>query len=278
MAVTVEGAALTEAHRAEQAARAAFVAAASIRLWNRTVKPDQLERTVAVWMRLMLALIQREHTKSFQLTKSYYPEFRKLELPGGPKFVIPPEPKVNKEQVFTSLRVTGPIALQKKLVEVKQLDMSPELEKAFVDEAMNSAAKTSAAAAVRQSLAGGRDLMRDVAGSDKAALGWARVTQDNPCYFCAMLASRGFVYGADAFEDSDALFSGGGRAKVHDGCQCTMEPTFKRGSKMPGKGEEFSQLWADVTAEFGVGGREAIRAFRAAIEGREFKPRRKQFR
>lgn len=276
MATTIEGAALTEAHRAEQAARAAFVAAASIRLWNRTIKPEQLERTVAVWMRLMVALIEREHKTSYNLTKSYYPEFRKLELPGGPKFTVPAEMKVNRDQVFTSLRVTGPIALQKKLTEVKQLEMSPELEKAFIDDAMDSAAKTSAAAAVRQSLAGGRDLMRDAAGSDKAALGWARVTQDNPCYFCAMLASRGFVYGADAFEDSDVLFTGGGRAKVHDGCQCTMEPTFKRGSKMPGRGEDFSQLWADVTEQYGVGGREAIRAFRAAIEGREFRPRRRR--
>lgn len=273
MATTVQGAALTEAHRAEQAARAAFVAAASIKLWNRTVKPEQLERTVAVWMQLMLALIQREHTKSYSLTKAYYPTFRSVELPGASKITIPAEPKINRDQVFTSLRVTGPIALQKKLTEVKHLEMSPELEKSFIDEAMDSAAKTSAAAAVRQSLAGGRDLMRDVAGSDKTALGWARVTQANPCYFCAMLASRGFVYGADAFEDSDRLFTGGGRAKVHDGCQCTMEPTFKRGSKMPGRGEEFSDLWAQVTSEHGVGGSEAIRAFRAAIEGREFKKR-----
>jgi hypothetical protein len=273
MATTIEGAALTDAHRAAQAVRAAFVAAAGIKLWNRTIKPDQLERTVAVWMQLMLALIKREHSTSYALTKNYYPEFRKLELPGGPKFSLPPEPKLNKDQVFTSLRVTGPIALQKKLTEVKHLEMSPELEKAFVDEAMDSAAKTSSAAAVRQALAGGRDLMREVSQSDKAALGWARVTQDNPCYFCAMLASRGFVYGEDAFTDSDALFTGGGRAKVHDGCQCTMEPTFKRGSDFPGRGEEFSELWAEVTAKYGVGGKEAVRAFRAAIEDRPFKRR-----
>jgi len=276
MATVVEAAALTEAHRAEQATRAAFVAAAGLKLWNRTVKPEQLERTVAVWMKLMLALIQREHDKSYSLTKAYYPAFRRLELPNGPKFVIPAPGKIDVEQVTTSLRVTGPIALQKKLVEVKHLEMSPELEKAFVDDAMESAAKTSAASAVRHSLAGGRDLMRDVAGSDKAALGWARVTQDNPCYFCAMLASRGFVYGADAFEDSDALFTGGGRAKVHDGCQCTMEPTFKRGSKMPGRGEDFEQLWAEVTAKYGVGGKQAIKAFRAAIEDRPYiRPRRR---
>jgi hypothetical protein len=274
MATTIQGAALTEAHRAEQAARAAFVAAASIRLWNRTIKPEQLERTVAVWMQVMLALIKREHETSYKLTKAYYPEFRRVELPSGPAYKLPAQMKVNPNQVFTSLRVTGPIALQKKLTEVKRLEMSPELEKAFLDDAMDSAAKTTAAAAVRQSLAGGRDLMRDVAGSDKAALGWARVTQDNPCYFCAMLASRGFVYGHDAFEDSDALFTGGGRAKVHDGCQCTMEPTFKRGSALPGRGEDFSQLWAQVTQEFGIGGKEAIRAFRAAIEGRKFEPRR----
>jgi hypothetical protein len=55
-----------------------------------------------------------------------------------------------------------------------------------------------------------------------------------------------------------------------------MEPTFKRGSKMPGRGEDFSQLWAEVTAQYGVGGREAIKAFRAAIEGREYKRRNRR--
>lgn len=276
MSLTLEGARLTQEHRAAQAARGAFVAAAGEKLWLRTVKPDQLERTVTLWMRLMLQLIQRERKKSTQLTRKYYPEFRRLELPGGPKFVLPAPIDVDANRVITSLRVTGPIGFQKKITEIQQLDMDVVLQKSLLEETFEVAAKTSAASAVRHTLDGGRDMMRAAASQDPVALGWARVTDADPCFFCALLASRGFTYGKDAFESSNSLFTGDGPAKVHDGCQCTMEPSFKRGSEYPGRGREFEALWAQVTDENGVGGKEAIRAFRAAMEGREFKPRRRR--
>lgn len=271
MALTPTAAVLTEAHRTSQAARGAFVAYAGAQLWAKTVKPDELERTVSLWMRLMMALVRRERSKSARLTAAYYPRFRELEIPSAPKFDLPEIPQLLEEKLITSLRVTGPIAYQTKISDLKRLDLSPTLRKAMEDEAFTSAGKTSTAAAIRHTLDGGRDLMRAAAQADKVAIGWARVTQATPCYFCAMLASRGPIYGEHAFEDSDTLFSGGGRAKVHDSCQCAMEPSFSRQTEWPGRARDFENLWIASTGD--VSGAEKVRAFRAAFEGREFKPR-----
>lgn len=274
MATNAFASELTDAHRAAQARRGAFLAYAIARLWERTVKPANLEETTAAFMRLALALIKRERKTSVGLTRTYYPEFRQLELPNAPKFELPPAPELIQEAVETSLRVTGPIAYQKKVAKTQELDMSPELERAFLDEAFESAGKTTAAAAVRHALDGGRDQMRAAAKADPRAIGWARVTQADPCYFCALLASRGPVYGEKVFDDSNAMFTGSGTAKVHDACQCTMEPSYDRKSEWPGRGRDFEQLWIQAT-EISLGGpREDRKAFRSLIEGRPYTSRR----
>lgn len=272
MSVTKGGATLTQAHRASQAKTGAIVAYAVAKFWLKTVKPDNLEETTSAWMRLVRALILQQRKKSISTTRIYYPAFRKLEIPDEPMFKMPEIDDISDEQIFTSLRVTGPVAFQKALKRVNELhDLDPDVEKALLNEAFESAAKTSAASAVKMTLNGGRDMMKEAATSDRRALGWARVTQAQPCYFCAMLASRGFDYGKDAFAKSDSLFVGEGKAKVHDGCQCTMEPSFSTDSELPAFAAEWSAIWADNTGD--VFGKEKVRKFRAAFEGREYKKR-----
>lgn len=51
--------------------------------------------------------------------------------------------------------------------------------------------------------------------ADPDARGWARATEDDPCYFCALLASRGGVY-----TKASASF------KSHDNCECYPIPEF----------------------------------------------------
>jgi hypothetical protein len=262
---------LTTAHRTVQARRGAVLAYAIAKLWERTVKPANLEETTAAFMRVALALIRRERDKSASYTRVYYPKFRALEIPDAPVFEMPEAPELIREAVETSLRVTGPIAYQKKVAQIDALDLTPELEKTLLTDAFESAGKTTAAASVRHALDGGRDLMREAGKQDKLALGWARVTRDDPCYFCAMLASRGFVYGKDAFTDSNAMFDGSGVAKVHDACQCTMEPTFHRGSNLPGRGADFEAIWEQASL-MSSGPKENRRAFRALLEGRPYNP------
>lgn len=278
MSVNPFAATLTETHRAAQARRGAFVAYAISALWLRTVRQDNFAETTEKFVQLALLLIGRERKKSVQLTRTYYPQFRQLELPGTPKFELPPAPEIDVARIETSLRVTGPVAYQKKLDKINQLDMTPELERALLQDALETAGDTVAGSAVRHTLNGGRDQMRDIAHADPKVIGWARVTRDAPCFFCAMLASRGPVYGQKVFEASNSLFSGAGTAKVHDSCQCTMEPAYARGGAWPGRGRDFEALWNQATTMSAGGPREDMRAFRALIEGRKYEPPKRRSR
>ena len=151
--------------------------------------------------------------------------------------------------------MTGP-------VRVNQLMPAPEadaMEKAFV---------SSTAAAVRIVAEGGRDFTQKIVELDREALGFARVTKAKPCWFCAMLASLGAVYkGQKSFAATDFRYTGGGTAKVHDGCQCTLEPIYDETADLPGRTAEFRKLWDESTAG-SMGGREATVLFRRAYEGR----------
>lgn len=80
--------------------------------------------------------------------------------------------------------------------------------------------------------------------SGKRAIGWARVTDSNPCYFCAILASKGAFYlSEDAFKHTNAKYTGKGTAKVHDRCMCTMRPVFSRSDSMDERAKFFLAQW-----------------------------------
>jgi len=64
---------------------------------------------------------------------------------------------------------------------------------------------------------GGRLTVAATTGRDRKAIGWRRVTDGNPCAFCAMLASRGPVY-------RDAAAADG--LKYHAHCGCGAEPVY----------------------------------------------------
>jgi hypothetical protein len=82
-----------------------------------------------------------------------------------------------------------------------------------------------------------------------------------------MLASRGPVYQAMSFAASDPRFEGGeGHARVHDSCNCSLEPVFKGDAGWPGQAREYEKLWASSTR--GKSGQAAVNAFRRAYEGR----------
>jgi hypothetical protein len=84
----------------------------------------------------------------------------------------------------------------------------------------------------RYVLTGGRIRMADLIRSDRAAVGWARVTRGKACAFCGLLAARGPVY---------SKLTGGFRA--HNSCACTIEPVFR---DLPrDKWPASSRQWAD---------------------------------
>lgn len=110
--------------------------------------------------------------------------------------------------------------------------------------------------ATRHVLNGGRGATLKLVEADEKAIGWARVTDNDPCAFCAMLASRGPAYKTQA----TASF------QPHDQCACTAEPVYSRSAAWPGRAREFNRLWYAATK--GYSGKDAINAFRRAHDAR----------
>ncbi|WP_456319233.1 VG15 protein [Actinoplanes oblitus] len=129
---------------------------------------------------------------------------------------------------------------------------------ATIQTSISRARAATARAAARHTADAGRSTVRDTVRRDRVALGWARLTGGDPCYFCAMLAGRGAVYiGKDSARGEDPY---------HDGCGCIPVPVFSRGGAWTGRSREYAPLWKDSTE--GYSGRETIRAFRRAYEAR----------
>lgn len=82
-----------------------------------------------------------------------------------------------------------------------------------------------------------------------AIVGWRRVTSDNPCDFCAMLAAQGAVYNAEETADFEA----------HDNCSCTAEPVWGR-EREPREVQVLQDAWERVTQ--GLSGKQAVVAWR----------------
>jgi hypothetical protein len=166
--------------------------------------------------------------------------------------------------VEVSLNVTGPIGQKSKIKRKKPLRLVQD--ESFVQ---------AAGAASRHVLDGGNRSALKLIEDDDRLIGYIRVTDGDPCYFCAMLASRGPVYrtprraGPNVRGERNAraglAFEGEGAWKVHDNCACTVEPVFSSNTQWPGRGREFEQLWRDNIAKR-YSGDEAVRQWRRVYE------------
>lgn len=254
MATTVTGAQLTEEHRqAQLSLRSAFMREL-VRLWP-LINLDRLDETAAEWIGFVTDLILLWRGQSVNRALSYYDEFRRAEtgqpLPnrGNYRSLVVPELAAIK----TSLLVTGPIGVKSRIG--KGINPRIAKAKALVDVS---------GAASRHVLAGGRQLVTEAVYKDELAIKYARVTDGDPCAFCAMLAGRGPVYASKetAFRTTARSKKRGAGQRYHDHCGCTVEPGFFDDAEWPGRGREFEQLWKDSTK----GKRDAFKAFREAYE------------
>lgn len=130
------------------------------------------------------------------------------------------------------------------------------------DELMSAARVRSSQAAVRQAMNGGRSVTNEVMKTDKKVIGYARVTDEDPCAFCALLASRGAVYGKGSFIGSDKKFTANedaardlpagwtNVAKVHNNCRCHLRPVYSKKSLWDAGAQHFLDVWnEDPTLE-----------------------------
>lgn len=142
------------------------------------------------------------------------------------------------DRVEATLNATG-IASFKRAIRAGQ---SPE-------RALDTMTTSLAGSTTTLVLEGGRELIHDTTVADDEAIGWARITDPDPCAFCAMLASRGAVYHSrgTAGADANKRFVGEGMFKFHNHDQCTARPIFDPEDPALAVADELYERWLRVT-------------------------------
>ena len=214
MASTAEGRALTEANRLQQLAVAARAVVVSRALW-RQLDPMDLDRSLERWLPAQLATLRRFYGESQELTRAYLANYRLAEIAGAVEPVV--TPLFPTAEMRNAALLAGPVRV-KMLIGRGETATSAHA-KAFT--------KFSGIAR-RQVLDGGRKMIDSTTASDSRAIGWRRVTDGNPCTFCAMLASRGPVYQAKSAQGNvmRPLRGGGSGLRYHGHCGCTAEIVY----------------------------------------------------
>ncbi|KKO81335.1 hypothetical protein WU87_01130 [Corynebacterium minutissimum] len=111
-------------------------------------------------------------------------------------------------------------------------------------------------------------------------LGYVRALGPNPCSFCVALAAQGVIYSQGAWDESNARFRTwtgsaggvmhGGEAKVHDGCQCRLEPVslVDPTPTLPQSVRRAQRLWQDAEGYMkDLAWPDKLAAFREAYHG-----------
>ena len=260
MPSTPESLVLAENYRrASLTLRSAFMRD-MLALWP-LLRSDDLSGSSPDWLRLAIVLVQRYRDLSGTLGSQYVTRARLLDLGKGHGPALVPS-HMPDEQIIRTLLHTGPGVLS------RSRDLLGLDERRARDNALTQTLQASS----RLVLDGGRDVVDRTVRADDAALGWMRVTDGDPCSFCAMLASRGAVYKDRASAGAvDARKVYGDDAKGftstwHNGCGCQVVPVFSRNALMPDAAKRAADLWERATD--GLSTDDAARAFRRAVEGR----------
>jgi hypothetical protein len=244
MAVTELGRDLTEAHRLAQVEISAETQADVLAIFRGMLDPVRLDATFPEYARQATLVAERDHRRSTALATAYLETFREAEGARRPLDIRQADGLL-QEQTLTSLLVTGPVEI-KRATRQTGGDLEKATERGLV---------ATLGAVKRLALQGSRDTIVSSINADPEALGVSRVTDGQPCYFCAMLAGRGAVYKSE----ETASFN------PHDGCGCQPEAVFRRkGYLPPGRGKEFSDLYREIPG--GLSPADSRRAFRGLYE------------
>ena len=198
MAETALGVQLTQLHRRRQLALRAATLRDLLALWP-TFDIDDIDGSWPVLEAALLTLINARHRDSSGLAANYYRSFRDIEGVEGrfePRLAEPPNPTL----VRATLAIVGPILTKKAIARGQRQPAETMLTRL-------------SGSVSRQVLNGGRSTLVANIAADRQATGWRRITDGNPCSFCAQLA--GAVVSADKREFN-----------AHDHCGCSAEPAF----------------------------------------------------
>lgn len=240
-------------HQQQQEAIASQTALGLALLWP-ILKFDDLDKTTTTWL----------HAVTLQMEKQFKAsEDAAFLMVQGIKWASEPlsDPLTQIATAFPtkaaqqSMLITGPIAVKAQMP-------------APADEAMARADLGSTGAGVRTALNGGRGEVQTLVTADAVqrrrqskVIGYKRVTDDDPCYFCAVLSSRGAYYlSQSTFDASNKKYVGDGIAKVHDHCKCSLVPVYSKADKYDDRAKFFKAQWLKATKN--LSGDDAMNAFR----------------
>ncbi|KUM41207.1 VG15 protein [Arthrobacter sp. EPSL27] len=202
MAVDLVG--LSRDHMAKQVRDAAVVQAGLAVAFDKGLKPADLDASFPTYLRSALALVSAGRGMATGTARSYYGDAKQG---AGFDKTIPAlaTPEMDIFKATQALLMTGPVAIKKQLASGVGLVA-----------AMDAAKAQTLRVGKRLTLEAPRQHLIQLVRKDKDALGWARVSDGQPCHFCAMLVGRGPVYK-----------EGTARFKAHNGCGCSVRPFFK---------------------------------------------------
>jgi hypothetical protein len=178
---------------------------------------DRLAKTWPTWLVQMTDLLTRMHAQSADMGALAYRALRQYETgdPGTATVTAPPA----EDWLARALGYSAAGVFQQRA----RAGATP-------DTAARSALTTTLGTAARVVLDGGRSTVVESVKVDDAAVGFYRVTDGDPCYFCALISSKGIAYKTrdSAGLDANVRFDGDGIAKFHNDCGCSIAPAFSR--------------------------------------------------
>lgn len=273
---------LAAQHQMQQQAIADQTAMGLALLWG-LLQFNRLNETGPAWLHAVTLQVEQQFRVSEQAA---------FDFVQGSKWAIEPLSKPLKKIATTfptkdfqlAMQATGPATVKRATQMAFAAPVSsaaapsgaiapevPQVDVAAVrNDAMSLGKLNSTGAGVKFTLNGGRGEVQQLVVVDAAerfrnrqVIGWARFTEDSetgPCYFCAILASKGATYLSDgSFDQSNRkvreinkwrkerrAFVGDGPAKVHDHCKCTLRPVYREQDAMDPRAKYFLRQWNKV--------------------------------
>jgi hypothetical protein len=235
---------LAEQHRVQQVALRAGVARDVVVLLRDLFDTENADRTWPAIQSMLASLARQQHGTSAALATTYYGQARtEADAPG---FYLPISPADLAEELLKVVLDATGIAAFKRAI---SLGKTPE-------EALQIAGVTLSGSVSRLVLSGGRDAILGNVREDRKAVGWARITDKDPCAFCSMLSSRGPVYRTKQTAKFEA----------HDHCACMPVPAWNRDEAWLQHSKDLSEQWQKATE--GHSGADARRAWRRHWDNR----------
>ena len=246
---------LADAHRREQGVLNAGLVADLARLFRALFNRDAASESWQAMRPAIRALISVHAQRSADLAATYY--LRTRQAAGvvtrfRPTVQGPPE----SDLIDATIDSTG----LGSYLHDRKMGRSPE-------DAARRAEQNLSGAAMRLAQQAGRETVRASTQDDERAIGWMRVTDDDPCYFCAMVASRGPVYKSRKTVGGHGdRFKGMNPFAWHNWDQCTASPVFSPEDPRIDAADELYDEWLDVTGD--DFGKDKLRAWRRHWEGK----------